>query len=270
MGSLRNPIGPLPSSIYWRRRAVALTLAALMVALAAWALASGGGGDDKGDGANGAAKPAPSITPGPSQSGPAISEQPGGREDGGTGTGPGDGGSGSSGTDGGAAAGTGSEASGGGHGSGGTGAGAGGTVARQLPADSSLPNCPSSTLKVELESVKTAYKPGEKPMFRLIATNSSATTCKADFRPKEAVLSVTDSGADEVWSSEHCPSGTERGLVEVPAHATITYSVPWDRSRSEPGCASPRAGAATAGTYLVEASVSGVTVDQATFRLEKD
>ncbi|MFF0450656.1 hypothetical protein ACFYT4_30445 [Streptomyces sp. NPDC004609] len=266
MGSLRNPIGPLPSSIYWRRRAVALSLVALLVVLVAWAVGSGGGGGDKGDGANGAGKPAPSITPGPSQSGPAISEQPGGREDGGAGNG----GGGSAGTGGGAGTGTGGDASGGGHGSGGAGAGAGGTVARQLPADSSLPNCPSSALKVELESVKTAYKPGEKPMFRLIATNSSATTCKADFRPKEAVLSITDSDADEVWSSEDCPSDPERALVEVPAHSTISYSVAWDRRQSAPRCATPPAASASAGTYLVEASISGVTVDQATFRLEKD
>ncbi|MEK8172011.1 hypothetical protein NKH77_29825 [Streptomyces sp. M19] len=49
MGSLRNPIGPLPSSIYWRRRAVALALLVLTVLLVVWVFAmgdSGGGGED--------------------------------------------------------------------------------------------------------------------------------------------------------------------------------------------------------------------------------
>ncbi|MEV8411989.1 hypothetical protein AB0P45_00005, partial [Streptomyces niveus] len=82
MGSMRNPVGPLPSSIYWRRRAVAATLIALLALLVVWVVTSGGGdgGKKRDDGANGEA-PAPSITPGPSGSGPAISEQPGGRDE---------------------------------------------------------------------------------------------------------------------------------------------------------------------------------------------
>ena len=41
---MRNPVGPLPSSIYWRRRAVAGLLVALLAVLIAWAVTSGGGG----------------------------------------------------------------------------------------------------------------------------------------------------------------------------------------------------------------------------------
>ncbi|UXI80062.1 hypothetical protein N6Q81_19585, partial [Streptomyces vinaceusdrappus] len=81
MGSLRNPVGPLPSSIYWRRRAVLLSLLALLALLITWIVVAGGGdgGKDREDGANGK-NPAPSITPGPSGSGPAISEAPSGRD----------------------------------------------------------------------------------------------------------------------------------------------------------------------------------------------
>ncbi|MBZ9643001.1 hypothetical protein K8369_27205, partial [Streptomyces sp. PSKA30] len=80
MGSLRNPVGPLPSSIYWRRRVVLLSVIALLALLIAWVLTSGGGGSKNGaDGSDGK-NPAPTITPGPSSSGPAISQAPGGRD----------------------------------------------------------------------------------------------------------------------------------------------------------------------------------------------
>ncbi|MYV52932.1 hypothetical protein GT042_10540, partial [Streptomyces sp. SID3212] len=93
MGSLRNPVGPLPSPIYWRRRAVAATLIALLALLVVWIVTSGEDGGKKNDDRSDGANPATSITPGPSGSGPAISEQPGGRdESGGTGGGGGDGG----------------------------------------------------------------------------------------------------------------------------------------------------------------------------------
>ncbi|MFI1400612.1 hypothetical protein [Streptomyces sp. NPDC020681] len=271
MGSLRNPIGPLPSSIYWRRRAVALSLIAVLALLAVWALGSGGGGNGASeDGkANGGATPAPSITPGPSQSGPAISEQPGGRDESGD-SGDNDG-SGSGGTDGG----TGGEgADGGQNGAGGAGgaggAAAGGTGGQQVPAGSSLPDCAPGALKLTLRSVKVAYEPGEKPTFQLVAANSSATTCKADFGPRAAVLTVTDDGDDEVWSTKDCPRTAGSMLLRVPAKGSITHTVQWDRRQSEPQCATPPAGAVPPGTYLVEATMPGVTVLPASFRLEKD
>ncbi|MDX3053366.1 hypothetical protein PV378_43970, partial [Streptomyces scabiei] len=65
MGSLRNPIGPLPSTIYWRRRAVLLTVVGLLAILVVWIVTGGGGGGNNAgepDGKN----PVTSITPGPS------------------------------------------------------------------------------------------------------------------------------------------------------------------------------------------------------------
>ncbi|MFI5757897.1 hypothetical protein [Streptomyces sp. NPDC051569] len=296
MGSLRNPVGPLPSTIYWRRRAVAATLIALLALLVVWVVSFGGGGGKKGGGdrADGAG-PATTITPGPTPSGPAISEQPGGRDesggsgenggDGGTGTGTGggDGGGdsgkngdpaatgGAGGTDGaGGAAGTGATG-GSGTGSSGTGGSGSGSTGRQVPAGSSLPNCPPAQLTLRLDTTKVAYEPGEKPAFRLIATNTSATTCKADFGPKAVVLTITDADDDQVWSSKDCPKAGSL-LFEVPAGATITRTVEWDRKQSAPKCATPPAAAVGAGTYLVEAKASGASVKQGqkSIRLEKD
>ncbi|WP_405806955.1 hypothetical protein OG729_17405 [Streptomyces sp. NBC_00210] len=268
MGSLRNPIGPLPSSIYWRRRAVALSLIALLAVLIAWALSTSGGNAGKGDDSANGATPAPSITPGPSQSGPAISEQPGGRDESGD-SGTGDGGTDEGGTGTGSDGGAGGEAgAGGGNGAGG--AGSGGAGGQQVPASSKLPDCAPGALKLTLRSAKVAYAPGEKPTFQLVASNSSGTTCKADFGPRAAVLTVKDDKDDKVWSSKDCPRAAGSLLLRVPAGATITHSVEWDRKQSAPQCATPPAGLAGAGTYLVEAEYPGVTVLPASFRLEKD
>lgn len=277
MGSLRNPIGPLPSSIYWRRRAVAASLVALIAVLIVWAVGTAGdGGDDDGKGAGGTS-PAPSITPGPDLSGPAISEQPGGRDESGAGnggngsggpggsSGPGDASGGGSG--GSATGATGGSADGGTGGTGG--AAGGGSAGRPVPAGSTLPNCAPGALELTLRSTKVAYAPGEKPSFRLVVSNSSATTCKADFGPKAAVFTVTDAEDESVWSTKDCPTPAGSRLLRVPANSTITHTVEWDRRRSAPNCATPPAGAVGPGTYLVEATFPGATVLPASFRLDK-
>ncbi|MGW6455310.1 hypothetical protein ACWF94_05180 [Streptomyces sp. NPDC055078] len=286
MGSLRNPIGPLPSSIYWRRRAIALSLIALLAVLTVWALSSGGGGGDKDDNANGSSSSAPStITPGPTRSGPAISAQPGGRDDGGAGDGPGgsasggtgpgtghdtgggDGDTGSGGQSSGGGAGTGGAGTGG---AGGGGSGSGGSAGQRVAADSALPNCAPGTLKLTLRTPEVSYEPGKKPSFRLSAANTSDTTCKADFGPRAAVLTVTDDSDDQVWSSEHCPRTQGSLFLRIPAGGTVTHTVEWDREQSAPRCATTPAGQVSPGTYLVEADFPGATVLPASFRLDKD
>jgi hypothetical protein len=250
-------------------------LVALLAVLIVWAVSSaGGGGETDGKGAGGTT-PAPTITPGPDQSGPAISEQPGGRDESGTGGddgGNGSGGSAGSGDPGGSAGsgGSGGTTDGATGGSAAGGTSGGGSAGRPVPAGSTLPNCPPGSLKLTLSSAKVAYEPGEKPVFRLAVTNSSATTCKADFGPRSAVIRVADSEDETVWSTKDCPSPAGSRLLQVPARSTITHTVEWDRERSAPRCATPEGGAVGAGTYLVEATFPGVTVLPASFRLEKD
>ncbi|MFE6226633.1 hypothetical protein [Streptomyces sp. NPDC057854] len=292
MGSLRNPVGPLPSTIYWRRRAVALCLIVLLALLTVWAVTSGDGdGKKTNDAANGAA-PAPSITPGPGGTGPAISQQPGGRDesgdsggtgDAGTGDGSGDSagdgsGSGSgSGTDAGAGSGDGSGSAGSGtpgkngdtDGAGGDG-GAGTGAGRRVPAGSSLPDCPAGSLELTLRSAKLTYEPGEKPRFHLVVKNTSDADCKADLGPRAAVLKVSDPQNDRLWASDDCPRPGDPVLLKLPARATITHTVEWDLHRSAPQCATAPAGTAGPGNYLVEAALPGTKTVAAPFSLAKD
>ncbi|MFE3552534.1 hypothetical protein ACFXN2_28145 [Streptomyces kronopolitis] len=268
MGSLRNPIGPLPSSIYWRRRAVALAIVVLLALLVVWALnlgRGGGGSDDEGKGSQGHG-PATSITPGPSGSGPAISEKPGGRGESGGG-GSGSGGSGSAGGD--------DNASGDGPGSGGAGGSGGGPIgqgsdAHVVDAGTSLPNCVSDKAELVLRSVKHSYAPGTKPKFELTVKNAAGAACKVDLGQKAAVLTITDSaGDDRVWASNDCPSGTAPALLKVPAKGEVQRTVVWDRRASGPQCATPSSATVPSGTYRIEAEVPGLDKVHTSFVLAK-
>ncbi|MFI6857272.1 hypothetical protein [Streptomyces sp. NPDC050416] len=283
MGSLRNPVGPLPSSIYWRRRVVLVSVVALLALLITWIVTMGGGGGKDGDnGANGK-NPSPStITPGPSSSGPAISQAPGGRDE------SGDEGSGGSSSGGGSGDGSGEgsgSGSGGGSGAGGSGGagGAGGSggdtavggvgvgVGDTLPAGSTLPNCTASVVKFSLRSRHNTYDPEQRPTFLLTARNVSGSDCKIDLGPKNAVFTITPASSDDdYWSSEDCPKAAAHQLYRVPAGSGITYTVNWDRKPSAPECATPPAGSAGPGTYLVEAKAPGFAKVQTSFVLSAD
>ncbi|MEU0008195.1 hypothetical protein ABZ079_29020 [Streptomyces sp. NPDC006314] len=265
MGSLRNPVGPLPSTIYWRRRAVLLSVVALLALLVTWIVTAGGGGGKKNaDGSNGK-NPTHTITPGPTPSGSAISRHPGGRDESGGGDlgGSGSGSGGTGGSDGGS---SGSDG-GSGSGSGGGGVGTGDTI----PASSTLPNCTSAAAALSLHSEHNSYSPDQTPTFELAVKNTSSADCKVDLGPKNAVLTITPAdGDDAYWSSADCPGGAGSLVFRVAAGKSITYTVKWDRKPSAPHCATPSGGSAKAGTYLLEAKAPGFGKAQASFVLSAD
>ncbi|MCX4963934.1 hypothetical protein OHA98_03675 [Streptomyces sp. NBC_00654] len=236
--------------------------------LIVWVVTSGGGKENTGDAKPSGSDPVESITPGPSGSGPAISQQPGGRDESGGDAGS-DGSNGDTGAAGSAGSGTGGTTGSDGASSGG--AGTGGTAGQQVPADSPLPDCTPDALQLSLRT-KVSYGPEDRPKFELIAKNSSATACKADFGPKNAVLTITEAGDDDtrVWSSKDCPATPGRLLLKLPAGATVIHTVAWDRTQSAPRCATPPAAKAGPGTYLLEATAPGEPLQRASFVLAKD
>ncbi len=256
---------------------------ALLALLVLWVMTSGGGGGRNGADGGGGKNPASSITPGPSGSGPAISQRPGGRDEssagatGGAGSGTGSGagsggGAGTGGSDGGPAGSGDLDDGVNGSASGGAGAiGGDGGTATTLPAGTTLPNCTASAVTLTLRSDRNAYSPDEPPTFRLTAKNSSAADCKVDLGPKAAVLTITKAdGDDDYWSSADCPKGAGSLLYRVPAGSSFTYVLKWDRKPSAPQCATPPAGTAGAGTYLVEAQAPGFAKAQTSFVLKSD
>ncbi|GAA2501902.1 hypothetical protein GCM10010406_43000 [Streptomyces thermolineatus] len=253
-------------------------LLALVIALAVWAVMAGGGGDDTNAGGTDRPTPAPSITPGPGSSSPAVTERPGGGLPGGGGDGGSDGsggdaeGSGDTGGSGGGggedgenADGTPGSGSGGGIGSGSGGKGAGsGSGGSQAAA--SLPGCDADDVRLRLRSVKNSYEPGEKPEFELTATNSGRD-CRIDVGPTAAVVTITDVDDDRVWSSKDCPKSRAAVLLRVPADGSTVHTFEWDRRGSSPKCATPSGAKAAPGTYLVKVDVPGLGTKRVSFVL---
>ncbi|EPD56488.1 hypothetical protein HMPREF1211_07609 [Streptomyces sp. HGB0020] len=261
-----------------------MSVAALLALLITWIVTSGGGGGKKDDKSNGRS-PAPTISAGPSSSGPAISQAPGGRdESSGSGSSGSDsgGGSGSSGGSGagsaggagggtGSGAGTGGSEGAGGGGAAGTGSSVGVGNGDTVADGSTLPNCSASAVRLSVRSLHNTYSPGQTPTLLLTAANTSPYDCKIDLGPKSAVLTITQAGSDDdYWSSADCPKGSGHLVFRAPADTSITYTVKWNRKPSAPECATPPAGSAKAGTYLVEATAPGFTKAQTSFLLKAD
>ncbi|MEU9076666.1 hypothetical protein [Kitasatospora sp. NPDC048538] len=291
-------MGPLPASIYWRRRLVMLAAVAAVVALIAWLMTDqGGDGGSQSKAAQAVPSqsqtPAQAITPGASPSGPAA--RPGGGSGGGGsqsggpvagsgggevslstgGTGgapnpaPATGGSGGGAAAGGASGGTGGPgASGGTGGSGAAGGsgGSGGAPAVNTAEVMALPVCVSSQVTLELTGAQNSYQPKDKPRLSLTVKNASGTNCRVDLGRTASAITVTASNGDRIWSSGDCPSDRGSAWVQIPANNGMTETFTWDRSRSKPQCATADATAPAAGTYLVVADLTGLSGGQVSAR----
>lgn len=269
MGSLRNPIGPLPSSIYWRRRAVALCIVVVLILLVLWAVNALGGGDGDGDDPDNQGKsrptdvPASSITPGPTDDPSAtISQRPGGRDE------PTDDPSGSAEDGGGEGGSGGGEEGQAGSDSGGTGSGSPGG-GDQLPADSPLPTCAEGAAVLTLRTSADSYAPDERPKVQLTVRNTGGSDCKVDFGPRAAVVTITDVDGDVVWSSAHCPANPAAVLTRVAAGSQASHALTWNREPSAAQCATPQAGKVPEGTYVVKAEAGGGLTGQTSFVLAR-
>ena len=286
MPSLRNPVGPLPSSIYWRRRLVVLVVLAAVLLLILWLLLSGGGGKDHAASGPTASTPAASITPGGSNDGTAV---------GGTGTAPGSGGSSGTtptpsgsgrpsapaGTNGGTVVvggdggsgdttGGGSGSNGGGDGStggsGGTAGGGTGAPPANATGTMNLPVCAAADVELALTSSEQTYDSTQWPTFQLAITNTTGAACRVDLGAKSAVLTVSSDSNDHVWSSGDCPRVTAAQWYVVPAAgaAPLTAQFGWTRTTSAPGCTPGGGGGGVgAGTYVARIAVSGVPIQPA-------
>ncbi|MFD8481258.1 hypothetical protein [Kitasatospora sp. NPDC059673] len=271
MPSLRQPVGPLPASIYWRRRVVVLAVLAVVLLLVGW-LAFGTGGDGekqkKASEATGAQPaPAQSITPGASPSGSAITTRPGGNGGGSGGgaagelnvTGGGSGGSGSnggSGNGGGTGNGGGSGSNGSG-GSGGRAASPGPSPAVNTPEVMALPVCATSQLSLELAPAQNSFAAKDKPRLALTIRNSSGSGCRVNLSRENSALTITSSTNERIWSSADCVPEKVDAWAQIAGNSGVTETFGWDRGRSKPQCASADPTPAQPGNYLVQADLTG-------------
>ena len=263
MGSFRSPVGPLPSSVYWRRRIVLLGIPLFVIGLVAYACTGtsnspsntaspGSGRQSAGSSPTGVITPVPSET----ASGPPGISYPGGptsSNSAGNGTG-GTAGSGSSGSAGAGSGGTSSGSAGSGSSGG---AGSTGQAAIGAAAGCAL------SLMVALDRTSSSgpvqYPAGSYPTFKITAADDGSANCTLDVSGKGLVVSVMPLGTTKpIWTSETC-SGASDLRVLGPGDAQ-TYPVVWKRWESQGStCPVSKLPTVPQGTYTVNVEADGVT-----------
>jgi hypothetical protein len=217
-----HPVGPLPASVYWRRRVLAIA-AALGVLLLAWVALPGG----EGDGGSGGRQETSALVGSPSPTGAeptSLAATPPAGDPGRAG----DAGSGASG------AGTATPA----------------TTTPSAPPPPPQP-CTDSALSLRAVPERPAYRVGDTPVVDLVVRNVSAAACARDLgaRQQEVVLYA---GTRRLWSSNDCYPGGSRDVQVLQPGDSASFSVTWSGLSSRPRCAGERV-RVTAGTYQLVA-----------------
>jgi hypothetical protein len=242
-----HPVGPLPASVYWRRRGIAVGAAVLVLVLV-WLLL-GGGGAGKPGGGTGAAGASPSRTPNPSD---PLAASGAASDPGRPGVG-GSGGGAAGGSGGGAGGGTGG-AAGGGAGSGGAGGGAGGGAAGGVGGAGGMPGaCADGVLRLTVAAARPSYPVGSRPVLSLTVRNIGTAACVRDLASGQQEV-LLYAGGTRLWSSNDCYPGGGTDLETIAPGGRRTYPVTWSGLSSRPGCPAPRA-RVPAGRYTLTARI---------------
>ena len=257
VGDVLDPVGPLPASVYWRRRAVAVggALLALLavLGLTTWLLAPGGS-DLPTDRAAHSTPDDRSAAP-PEQDPARLAAQtplP-------TPTGPG------------APPGT----AGSSPGPATPNAGPGDETVR--PDDTPRPSvpvpdavaspptgpvpCDDGMIEVRAETGRPTYAAGARPELRLVVTNTSGQPCVRDLDGAEQEIAVwSGDGERKLWSSNDCVNPATDDLRTLVPGQPVAFAVTWSGLGSEPGCAAGRERVEPGG-YRVLARLGAVVGD---------
>ncbi|PTA43130.1 hypothetical protein [Micromonospora sp. RP3T] len=240
---MRLTVGPLPPTVYWRRRAVVLGAGLLFLIVLLYSCtgtdrnAGGPGGGDPSPGGSAGAAPGPSgsvLTPQTASPSPAP-----------------DASGGDTGADGGGTSSGGGTSTGGGSGTG-DGSGDGGASGEPVSADGA---CTDAELQVTPVAVPAAAQRGTVVTLRLKVKNVSNRTCSRDVGADLQELYVK-AGAEKIWSSDTCGTGKGSDVQSFTPNFERAYELGWN-GRDTTRCADGLAAGpyAPIGTYQVFARV---------------
>jgi hypothetical protein len=234
-----HPVGPLPASVYWRRRAVAFA-GVVGVLLLFWAVLAGGGGDGGPARAAAVGSPSPSA-PASGQTSVDPSVDPSGLT-----ASPATNDPGRAADDDGPAGGS-----------------APAPTSRQpAPRPTAAPKpCTDAELRLTVSPAQPAYLVGQAPVLRLQVRNVATVACSRDLGAalQEVVLYH---GTTRLWSSNDCYPEGQRDLELMRPGVQYTFPVTWSGLSSQPKCfgARTRVGA---GSYALVGRLGSLTSPRA-------
>ncbi|WP_199177952.1 hypothetical protein [Mycobacterium hubeiense] len=201
-----EPHGPLPAQIYWRRRALAVGIAVVVIGVIAAVVLmlvnSGSGAETKN--ADNAATPAAAPTPlpgenpevktpvvPPAQQAPAPTPTP--------------------------------------------------TAAvTPPPVLQEGDDCPDSTLAVKGITSQPQYVVGDQPKFTMVVTNIGLVACQRDVGAAVLAAYVYSLDNTRLWSNLDCAPSNETLVKTFNPGEQVTTEVTWTGMGSAPGCPLPR------------------------------
>ncbi|WP_433600840.1 hypothetical protein ACQPXH_03280 [Nocardia sp. CA-135953] len=213
-----EPNGPLPPEIYWRRRALAVGVLVVALALVIWlVLTVTRGGDSPGttkaaatSSASATNKPAGASSSPPPTTGESSAKP--------TGT----------------------------------------TAAAASASQVAAGICPDQSLAVKVTVEQPTYKTGENPVFGVVITNISSTACSRDVGSGLQQVSVTSlDGQRRLWSSTDCYPDGAPDVRTLNRGEQAAFMVTWSGSTSQPNCAGDRV-QVPPGAYAVVAQLGSL------------
>lgn len=231
---MMDPVGPLPASVYWRRRLLAVGVAlvglfGLLWFLTAVLLPPGVDSDDSTAGRTAHIEPDPaSVAPPPDL---GVSGLPAGAPPAGPST------------EGGRV---------------GLPAPTAGPVDETLrPDQTGLPPvqvppggpvpptgpvpCTDAMIRVSAETAAPQYRVGDRPVLRLVVTNVSGAPCVRDLDGAEQEVVVwSGDGVNRLWSSNDCVNPSSDDLRTLVPGQPVAFAVTWSGLGSVPGCTTER------------------------------
>lgn len=132
------------------------------------------------------------------------------------------------------------------------------TPRRPVPAATPVPvpstgpvPCTNAMLTVGSEIDRPQHRVGEKPVLRLVITNTRSQPCVRDLdSAKQEIVVWNSDQTAKIWSSNDCSNASSTDLRTLVPGQPVAFAVTWAGRTSTPGCAQPRT-VVPAGSYRV-------------------
>ncbi len=125
-----------------------------------------------------------------------------------------------------------------------------------VPATGPEP-CVNAMLAVTTEVAPATHRVGDRPVLRLVVTNVSDRPCVRDLDPIRQEIVVWGVDGARLWSSNDCSTVAGVDLRTLVPGQPVAFAVNWAGRTSAPGCTGPRTDV-PAGGYNVMTRVDDV------------
>jgi hypothetical protein len=141
------------------------------------------------------------------------------------------------------------------------------TPATSTPPPGPPQPCPDAAVKVTAEVDRAEYPPGQQPVFTIVISNAGPAPCIRDIGRHLRDLTVTSAdGATRLWSSNDCYTSDATEVRILRPGERFDYRLTWLGTTTAPGCPGQHF-RVPAGDYLLTAKLGELTSPPTPFRL---